>query len=62
MWADKSKFEGDLIWDSSKPNGTPQKLLNIEKIKQLGWNPTIKIHDGLKKVIDEYKKITNFEN
>tara|TARA_B100000161_G_C33557799_1_gene419044 strand:+ start:5805 stop:6809 length:1005 start_codon:yes stop_codon:yes gene_type:complete len=58
--AEISKFEGDLIWDSSKPDGTPQKLLNIEKIKKLGWNPTIKIDDGLKKVINEYKKITNF--
>ena len=32
-------YEGDIIWDHSKPDGTPKKQLNINKIKSLGWEP-----------------------
>ncbi len=41
-------FEGELAFDSSKPDGTPRKLLNCNKIKSLGWKPTISIGDGIK--------------
>ena len=40
-------FEGKLIFDTSKPDGTPRKLLNIERIKKLGWKPTITLENGL---------------
>ena len=42
-------FTGSIVWDESKPNGIPRKLLNIEKIKSIGWKPTISLKEGIKK-------------
>lgn len=40
-------FEGEIKWDSSKPDGTPQKLLDTGKIKKLGWQPLITLKNGI---------------
>jgi GDP-L-fucose synthase len=40
-------FRGKLRWDRSKPDGTPRKLLDVSKIKKLGWQPTISLRDGV---------------
>ena len=40
-------FEGELEWDSSKPDGMPRKLLDTSRINDLGWQPTITLRDGL---------------
>lgn len=40
-------FEGALSWDASKPDGTPQKLLNVSKLRALGWEPKISLRDGI---------------
>lgn len=40
-------FQGAIHWDSSKPDGTPRKLLDVSRIKALGWEPTIKLEDGI---------------
>src|SRR2546429_6488491 len=40
-------FRGELKLDRSKPNGTPRKLLDVSKIKNLGWQPTISLRDGV---------------
>ena len=40
-------FRGELKWDRSKPDGTPRKLLDISRIKNLGWAPTIALRDGI---------------
>ena len=53
--ADFSGFKGKILWDKSKPDGTPKKLLNINKIKSLGWAPTIKIEDGLRETISDFQ-------
>lgn len=45
-------FEGDLVWDSSKPDGTPRKLMDSSKLAGLGWVPKISIRDGL---VDTYQ-------
>ena len=49
--ADKVKkavgFSGGIRWDSSKPDGTPRKLLDVTRIRELGWKPTISVDDGL---------------
>ncbi|MEI6267679.1 MAG: GDP-L-fucose synthase [Methylococcaceae bacterium] len=40
-------FKGDIIWDSSKPDGAPRKLMDVSKIKSLDWQPQITLTDGL---------------
>ena len=40
-------FEGNLVFDSSKPDGTPRKLLDVSRLKQLGWQPSISLEDGI---------------
>ena len=47
-------FKGYLNFDSSYPNGTPQKILDISKIKLLGWEPNIPLKEGLKQVYQWY--------
>ena len=42
-------FNGKILWESSKPDGTPKKLLNIDRIKQLGWQPKLNLEEGIKK-------------
>lgn len=49
-------FEGTLEFDASKPDGTPQKLLNINKIKNLGWTPKISLEEGIHLTFDWFKK------
>ena len=48
-------YKGKIKWDESKPDGTPKKQLNIEKISNLGWKPKIKLDEGITKTIKEYK-------
>lgn len=48
-------YEGEIKFDISKPDGTPRKLMDISKIRQLGWVPNIQLHTGLLKTIDEFK-------
>jgi GDP-L-fucose synthase len=48
-------YQGKLVFDMSKPDGTPRKLLDISKIKSLGWQPTITLNEGLKRTINEVK-------
>ena len=47
-------FEGEIEFDSSKPDGTIQKLLDISKIKKLGWTPKVSLKEGLKKAVIFY--------
>ncbi len=49
-------FEGTINWDKEKPNGTPQKLLDINKLKHLGWQPKIALEEGIRSVYTQYKK------
>jgi GDP-L-fucose synthase len=42
-------FNGEILWDSSKPNGSPRKLLDSTYIKSLGWNPKISLTKGIEK-------------
>jgi GDP-L-fucose synthase len=41
-------FQGDLVFDASKPDGTPRKLLDMKKLFGLGWRPTIALRDGIR--------------
>tara|TARA_A100000164_G_C21807829_1_gene723978 strand:- start:188 stop:1117 length:930 start_codon:yes stop_codon:yes gene_type:complete len=49
-------FEGEIIFDSSKPDGTPRKLLDISLISELGWFHKINLNSGLKSTIDDFIK------
>jgi len=40
-------FDGDLAWDATKPDGTPRKLLDVTKLRGLGWKPSIPLRDGI---------------
>ena len=45
-----------IWWDTSKPNGTPRKVLNVSKLKSLGWNPTISLREGIQSTYNWYKE------
>jgi GDP-L-fucose synthase len=52
--ADLAGFKGEIAWDSSKPDGTPRKVLDIGRIKSLGWFPTIDLNNGIASTIEWY--------
>jgi GDP-L-fucose synthase len=54
--ASAAGFNGDIEWDSSKPDGTPRKVLDVSRIKALGWRPTITLDDGIASTIAWYKE------
>ena len=47
-------YEGNVIWDSEKPDGTPRKLLDVSKLNSLGWKPTISLEEGIRRVVENY--------
>ncbi len=49
-------YEGEIFFDSSKPMGTPQKLLDVSRLKALGWNPPTSLRHGLQKSYEDFKK------
>lgn len=49
-------FKGEIVWDSSKPDGTPRKLLDVTKLHQHGWKHSIGLDDGLRSTYDWYTK------
>jgi GDP-L-fucose synthase len=49
-------FSGKIEWDSSKPDGTPKKVLDVSRIKALGWRPTITLEEGIASTIAWYKE------
>lgn len=49
-------YEGQIVWDSSKPDGTPRKLLDISNLKSLGWSPRVNLNDGIKRTYEWYKQ------
>jgi len=51
-------FNGTILWDSSKPDGTKRKLLDISRIKELGWSPRVTLDEGLASTISWYKSAT----
>jgi GDP-L-fucose synthase len=50
-----SGFDGNIEWDTSKPDGTPRKLLDVSRITALGWRPSISLQDGLLSTYEWYK-------
>ena len=54
--ADLVGFQGEINWDKTMPDGTPRKILDISKIRSLGWEPKITLEEGLKHSINDFKK------
>ncbi len=54
--ANKFNYKGKIIWDTTKSDGTPKKLLDITKLKELGWAPAISLDHGIEITIKEYLK------
>jgi len=48
-------YKGDIIKDTSKPDGTPRKLMNVDKLKNAGWSYSIELEEGISKVYDSLK-------
>jgi GDP-L-fucose synthase len=48
-------FTGDIITDTTKPDGTPRKLMDVSKLTNLGWKASISLNEGIKKVFEEIK-------
>lgn len=42
------RYEGRIVWDTSKPNGTPRKLLDVSKLEKIGWHYRTELEDGIK--------------
>ncbi len=49
-------YTGKIIWDTTKPDGTPRKLLNVKKLHALGWKHEMELEDGIKLAYEWYKK------
>lgn len=54
--AELTNFKGSIVWDTSKPNGTPRKVLDVSKINNLGWAAKTSLREGLLKTIEWYKE------
>ena len=55
MIVDVTGYKNDYEWDTSKPNGTPRKVLNVDKVKSLGWEPKISLREGLESTYEWMK-------
>lgn len=49
-------YTGEIEWDTKKPNGTPRKVLNIDKIKSIGWSPKIGLRQGIYETYEWFKR------
>ena len=54
--AEKTAFNGEILWDKSMPDGTPKKLLDISRLSKLGWKPKINLEKGIEMTIESFKK------
>lgn len=48
-------FDGEIVWDTTKPDGTPRKLMDVSKLESLGWKASVTLTDGIKMVYNEIK-------
>ena len=49
-------YRGEIVWDTSKPNGTPRKVMNVDKLKSLGWSPKVGIRQGIYQTYEWFKE------
>ena len=49
-------FEGEIVWDKTKPNGTPRKLIDVSKLHSLGWTHKVEIEQGVEMLYKWYRE------
>ena len=54
--------KGDMLWDCSKPDGTPRKLMDSSKMRDLGWRHGIELSEGVRKTYKWYIEESDFNN
>ena len=54
--AKEAGFKGEIKWDSTKPDGTPRKVLDVSRISSMGWSPTITLDQGVASTICWFKE------
>jgi len=60
LFKELTGFSGKIVWDTTKPDGTPQKLLDVTHINKLGWKAKINLNDGIRSTIQWYEEnVTN---
>jgi GDP-L-fucose synthase len=52
--------QGNIVWDPSKPDGTPRKLMDVTKMKDMGWRYTTELEEGIQRTYDWF--LDNVEN
>ncbi|PIY92317.1 MAG: GDP-fucose synthetase [Candidatus Magasanikbacteria bacterium CG_4_9_14_0_2_um_filter_42_11] len=55
LFKEISGFTGEIVWDSTKPDGTPRKLLDVSRMATLGWKARIPLREGIRQVLEEYR-------
>lgn len=55
MVAESVGYDGEMTWDTSKPDGTPQKLLDVSRLASTGWTAGISLSDGIRRTVDWYR-------
>ena len=61
MIVEVTGYENEYEWDTTKPNGTLRKVLNVDKVKSLGWEPEIELKEGLESTYEWYKESIGYE-
>ncbi|MBN9375339.1 MAG: GDP-L-fucose synthase, partial [Cellulomonas sp.] len=56
MVADAAGYTGTTRWDTSRADGTPRKLLDVSRLRGLGWNPSIALDDGIAATVQWYRE------
>ncbi len=57
-----SGFQGGVVWDGSRPDGTPRKLLDISRLNSLGWRHKVGLEEGIRQILDWYATHSNKTN
>lgn len=56
LTAQATGFDGKIVWDASKPDGTPRKLLDVSRLRDLGWTATVPLEDGLARTVQWFRE------
>ena len=55
-------FQGSIVWDETKPDGAPRKLMDSKKLNEIGWQPRIELKSGLYSTYKNYLELVSYGN